>query len=170
MSVRIAIDGKFQFQNDALTFSGAGGELTCITSLNMDLAFQAGLTECRAGVLSIRVTRDASHGTPEDLLAAKYQFGKGKRGEEWVFPGEVWLIDDNHTGAASVVGKFEMQRAQVMSVQPEDNAGPPTETVVIHAYEWKYSDVVGGNTPMAAEANLVPALAFDAPKVAAKKA
>src|SRR5258707_873243 len=47
MSVRIAIDGKFQLQNNALTFSGTGGDLTCITSLHMGLAFQAGLTPRR---------------------------------------------------------------------------------------------------------------------------
>src|SRR5262245_32515797 len=118
MSVRIAFEGSFRDDQGRFVFSGgAGGELTRVQSLNMSLSFKAGLETSEVDALRIAVTRDASHGTPEDLLATRYQFGKGKRGEAWIFPAEIWFIDDNKTGGAAVVGKFMLRQTQVMRVQ-----------------------------------------------------
>lgn len=161
MSVKIAFEGTFKIE-DNFNFSpngdkkGIGGELTRIISLDMVLPFNSGTASSTLNAMIITVTRDASHGTEEDLLASAYQFGVGNRGEKMEFKSEIWLIDDTTSDLQNLLGKWEMERTQIMSVQTEDGYDSnPIETIVMHAYEMNYIEG-RTNAPLSDDDGVVP--------------
>ncbi len=163
MSVRLAFEGTFERDpQKGYVFKGTegkGGELTGITSLSMGLAFETGTSHSEVGALRIELGRDASQGVPEDLLASRYQFGQQNQGEQWVFPAELWLIDDAHPAGASCVTVFKLHQTQVMRAEPDDADAPPREQVRLHSYEWEVANMAGEPKAISTNQDLVPVCA-----------
>jgi hypothetical protein len=151
MSVRIFFN-KYKDDQGMLKADPENTELTSIQSLDMSWGVNGSLTGCEPDVLVIQIKRDASHGTVEDLLASEKQFGEKKKGDKWDFAGAVVLIDDTK-GPTSIMGQFDLEKAQVMFTQ---GGSSDIESVTIHARQWKYTNVEGGNKLVSEKKELVP--------------
>jgi hypothetical protein len=157
MSVRLGIDGSLVLKDGDCVFVGnkTGGELPRIKRLHMAMKFLVGPHGSCVLALELFVKRDASHRTPGDRLATRYRKGQAGRGEEWVFPAELLLIDDTRSGHISVVGKWVLPKTQIVRVEPTQD-GQADEDVVFHCYEFHYIDVAGGNQLLSSDSRVVP--------------
>src|SRR5262245_40727549 len=100
--IRIVKGGNPTFKDGALDLGG-GEEFTRVQSVVGRLRQTREMTGTQPHALVITASRDASQGTPADLLAHKTMYGKEGRAQKAVFPLSVMIVDDVRNGKPALV-------------------------------------------------------------------
>jgi hypothetical protein len=119
---------------------GGGEEFTRVQSLEVLLKQTREMTGTQPHALIITLTRDASQGTPADLLAHKTKYGPSGRTQKTVFPLSVMLVDDVRRGTPALVGTLHCQKAVLHRL----HVRPGNQELTFHASEWWYFNALSG--------------------------
>lgn len=149
--IRMAMGESTSFGagSDTVDCSPPENEYTDIVRFSMRLPFTGQLFRNQCNALEIEIERIAETTEDREGLASKYLFGQQSRGDAWVVPAEVVLVNPNAPDNTAIQGKFTIDRAQVVDVVvSDDDKGPPRETIRIVCTGVKYEDVAGSGSQM----------------------